>query len=153
MYESYLEALELDGLASSHPIQCTIGHPRECSQVFDQISYAKGGSVIRMLFHWMGEEKFRKGTSDYLKKHAYQSCKTAQLWEAFEDSINSPDYPVLSVGKQWTALMHYPIIEASLVGGGKSLKLVQECCMGSGQVWQVPLNLEIGGVNSKVLMM
>ena len=153
MYESYLEALELDGLASSHPIQCTIGHPRECSQVFDQISYAKGGSVIRMLFHWMGEEKFRKGTSDYLKKHAYQSCKTAQLWEAFEDSINSPDYPVLSVGKQWTALMHYPIIEASLVGGGKSLKLVQECCMATGQVWQAPLNLEIGGVNSKVLMM
>jgi aminopeptidase N len=111
MYESYLEALELDGLASSHPIQCTVGHPRECSQVFDQISYAKGGSVIRMLFHWMGEENFRKGTTAYLKKHAYQSCKTEQLWEAFEDTINSPDYPVLSVGKQWTALKHFPIIK------------------------------------------
>ena len=47
----FLDALQLDSLASSHPIEVKVGHPRECSQVFDMISYAKGAALIRMLFH------------------------------------------------------------------------------------------------------
>lgn len=147
----YTKALELDGLQSSHPIEVNVGHPRECSQVFDQISYSKGASLIRMLFHWMGEDKFKKATSHYLTKHAYESCKTVQLWEAFEESINSPEFPVRQVGKQWTAMKNYPVIKAELIGGTE-LKLSQTCVCESGQKWQVPLNVRINDQDWKILM-
>lgn len=30
-------------------------------EIFDHISYCKGGSIIRMLVNYLGEEAFRKG--------------------------------------------------------------------------------------------
>jgi len=42
-------ALRLDSLRSSHPIQVPIHHAEEVEQVFDAISYCKGGCVVRMV--------------------------------------------------------------------------------------------------------
>lgn len=52
----FLRALQLDGLDSSHPIEVPVGHPAEIDEIFDAISYAKGASVIRMLYHYIGDE-------------------------------------------------------------------------------------------------
>ena len=51
-----LEALELDALKSSHPIEVEVGHPSEVDEIFDAISYNKGASVIRMLYNWIGKD-------------------------------------------------------------------------------------------------
>ena len=37
-----------------HPIQVEVGHPSEVDEIFDNISYNKGASVIRMLYNWIG---------------------------------------------------------------------------------------------------
>ena len=42
-----LQALKLDALHSSHPIEVSVGHPSEVDEIFDNISYNKGASVIR----------------------------------------------------------------------------------------------------------
>ena len=34
---------------SSHPIHVEVNHPGEISQIFDEISYSKGGSILRMI--------------------------------------------------------------------------------------------------------
>ena len=47
-------ALDLDSLDNSHPIEIPVGHPEEVDEIFDIISYQKGSSIIRMLFHWIG---------------------------------------------------------------------------------------------------
>ena len=44
-----IAALELDALENSHPIEVEVGHPSEVDEIFDNISYNKGASVIRML--------------------------------------------------------------------------------------------------------
>ena len=49
-------ALELDALHNSHPIEVPVGHPSEIDEIFDDISYDKGASVIRMLHHFVGDE-------------------------------------------------------------------------------------------------
>lgn len=64
-------ALDLDALKSSHPIQVSVPDPAMINQIFDAISYSKGGSVLRMLSNMVGEETFLKGVSNYLKKHLY----------------------------------------------------------------------------------
>lgn len=61
-------ALNLDAMDSSHAIEVPVGHPSEIDEIFDAISYCKGASVIRMLYHWIGDANFRKGMHNYLKK-------------------------------------------------------------------------------------
>ena len=51
-------ALRLDALKSSHPIQVPICHAEEVDQVFDAISYCKGGSVVRMIKAVLGMKHF-----------------------------------------------------------------------------------------------
>ena len=38
-----------------HIIQVEVGHPSEVDEIFDNISYNKGASVIRMLYNWIGD--------------------------------------------------------------------------------------------------
>lgn len=56
----YIRALELDCLKNSHPIEVPVGHPSEIDEIFDDISYNKGASVIRMLHHYIGEYSLKK---------------------------------------------------------------------------------------------
>lgn len=53
--ETYCRALELDALRNSHPIEVPVGHPSEIDEIFDDISYNKGASIIRMLHKYIGD--------------------------------------------------------------------------------------------------
>ncbi|KAF9418987.1 hypothetical protein HW555_004314 [Spodoptera exigua] len=71
--ENYIRALELDCLKNSHPIEVPVGHPSEIDEIFDDISYNKGASVIRMLHKYIGDDDFRKGMNIYLTRHQVSS--------------------------------------------------------------------------------
>ncbi len=103
-------ALKLDSLANTHPIEVTVHHPDEIGEVFDEVSYSKGASVIRMLAEYLGEEKFRDGLRHYLKKHSYKNTETAHLWESFEKVSKKPIKKMMSV---WTSKPGYPLIQIS----------------------------------------
>ncbi|KAF6036203.1 NPEPPS [Bugula neritina] len=102
------EALELDALRNSHPIEVPVGHPAEVDEIFDAISYCKGASVIRMLHSWIGDEAFRKGLHQYLNKFAYKNAFTEDLWEALVESSGKPVGEVMST---WTSQMGYPVLQ------------------------------------------
>lgn len=59
----------MDCLKNSHPIEVPVGHPSEIDEIFDDISYNKGASVIRMLHRYIGDDDFRKGMNIYLTRH------------------------------------------------------------------------------------
>ena len=78
----YADALGLDGLRSSHPIEVPVKKASEINQIFDSISYRKGSSVLRMISVYLGEDVFLEGVRRYLKKHAYgntQVCATSSI--------------------------------------------------------------------------
>lgn len=56
-------------MKNSHPIEVPVGHPSEIDEIFDDISYNKGASVIRMLHRYIGDDDFRKGMNIYLTRH------------------------------------------------------------------------------------
>jgi tricorn protease interacting factor F2/3 len=58
-------AMGLDSLKTTHPIDVTVNSPAEIREIFDVISYDKGGCVLRMLENYVGETNFRAG----LKTH------------------------------------------------------------------------------------
>ena len=69
-------AFSLDGLKNSHPIEQEVNNPGEIGALFDAISYSKGGSVLRMLEDYLGQEDFQKGINLYLNKHSYANAQT-----------------------------------------------------------------------------
>ncbi|KAH3881111.1 hypothetical protein DPMN_005033 [Dreissena polymorpha] len=53
MFEQFVldiyEVFDIDALVTSHPIYVPVFNPDEINEIFDTISYSKGGSVIRMM--------------------------------------------------------------------------------------------------------
>jgi len=100
-------ALRLDALKSSHPIQVPIKHAEEVQEVFDGISYCKGGSVVRMIRAVLGIEAFKTGLGSYMKRFAYKNTETVDLWEAWEESSGMPVQEMMA---SWTEQMGFPLL-------------------------------------------
>ena len=118
-----ISALELDALKNSHPIEVDVGHPSEVDEIFDDISYNKGASVIRMLHNYIGNEAFRQGMKGYLTKFSYKNTLTADLWASLEAASGKPVGKVMST---WTGQMGFPVIKIKRSPGEKTLTLTQE---------------------------
>ncbi|MDE1766722.1 MAG: M1 family metallopeptidase [Thaumarchaeota archaeon] len=113
--------LSLDSLKSSHPIDVDVKSPADVRQIFDEISYNKGGSVLMMLEDFIGQENFRKGLYSYLKKHEYSNATTEDLWNSLGSASRKP---VRQMMDTWVRHIGYPIIEATASGSG--IKLSQK---------------------------
>jgi puromycin-sensitive aminopeptidase len=144
--DMYTRALELDCLKNSHPIEVPVSHPSEIDEIFDEISYNKGASVIRMLHHYIGDEDFRKGMNVYLTRHQYKNTTTEDLWQALEESSSKP---VAEVMCTWIKQMGFPVVkvQSQQANGKRTLTLTQQkfCADGlqSEKVcfWMVPINI------------
>ncbi|CAG2165405.1 unnamed protein product, partial [Oppiella nova] len=146
--DTYLSALELDGLHNSHPIEVPVGHPSEVNEIFDEISYSKGSAIIRMLHRYIGDEMFRKGMHSYLSRHSYKSAKTEDLWTALLESSNKPVRDVMST---WTLQKGYPVISVTSRRDKDSviLSLTQEKFCADGKLpanesttrWLIPISV------------
>ena len=79
-----------------------VQHPDDVHEIFDNISYAKGSAVVRMLRAWLGEKEFQAGLQLYLKRHSYSNAQTDDLWRALEEATGQP---VGKVANNWTKLM------------------------------------------------
>lgn len=143
--DMYIRALELDCLKNSHPIEVPVGHPSEIDEIFDDISYNKGASVIRMLHKYIGDEDFRKGMHIYLTRFQYRNTFTEDLWAALEEASAKPVKAVMST---WTKQMGFPVItvEDSKQEGNKRILTLSQtkfCADGSCDndncLWLVPL--------------
>ena len=150
-------AFNLDGLKNSHPIEQEVANPAEVSQLFDAISYSKGGSVLRMLEHFLTPSVFRIGLNTYLTRHSYQNARTTDLWTALEESSGQP---VNSIMSSWTGQTGYPVLDVAATNteSGLSLEVRQErfvfdSVLGEDtgddeeQVWPVPLTVAADGAS------
>ena len=52
--------------------------------VFDLVTYNKGGGILHMLRNYIGDDAFFAGINDYLKTNEYQSAEAHQLRLSFE---------------------------------------------------------------------
>ncbi|XP_026480740.1 puromycin-sensitive aminopeptidase [Ctenocephalides felis] len=144
--ETLISALDLDSLASSHAIEVPVGHPSEVDEIFDEISYSKGASVIRMLHNYMGDEDFRKGMNIYLTKNQYKNTFTKDLWTALEQASGKPIGAVMST---WTQQVGFPMVSvtAKQEGFNRVLTLTQEKFCADGRKddkntqWMVPITV------------
>ncbi|PFX22347.1 Thyrotropin-releasing hormone-degrading ectoenzyme [Stylophora pistillata] len=84
------ETLQLDGLASSHPVRIPVEDPQKIGEIFDAISYKKR----------------------YLTDHAYGNAETDDLWDAMTKASKAAG-KTMDVGKlmnTFTLQMGYPVV-------------------------------------------
>ncbi|KAK3769904.1 hypothetical protein RRG08_048116 [Elysia crispata] len=106
-------AFYFDGLISSHPLYVPVNHPDEINEIFDAISYAKGASIIRMMRHFLGEETFKKGLTNYLRTLSYGAAVHDDLWHALTKQAQEDgkcNINVKDIMDTWTLQMNYPVV-------------------------------------------
>jgi aminopeptidase N len=72
-------AYRQDQLPSTHPIVADIPDLDAVRVNFDGITYAKGGSVLKQLGAWVGQDQFLAGVGQYFKKHAFGNTELTDL--------------------------------------------------------------------------
>ncbi len=149
----------LDGLRNSHPIEVPVQNPAQIGEIFDAISYSKGGSVLRMLEEFLGEDAFRTGLQDYISSHEYSNARTEDLWSALEDASGKP---VSNIMETWIKQTGYPLVQVNLdVTDGEATfsfaqhRFLYEHILGGTPeedptLWQVPIGIVRRGSNAKI---
>jgi len=145
-------AMNLDSLKTTHPIDVKVNSPSEIREIFDAISYDKGGCVLRMLEHYVGEPNFRKGLKRYLSDFKYKNAEGKDLWNAIGKASKKP---VTSMVNTWLKQPGFPLVEINQ--DGNSLKLEQKRYLlehnkkFSKGIWSIPLSLGLENEISKKL--
>jgi len=134
------QAMKLDALDNTHPIEVTVKHPDEIRTIFDAISYQKGASVIHQLHARIGAQAFKEGLHLYLTRHAYGNTDTKDLWQALSEASGT------NVGEfmhAWTAKPGFPLVHVAKQGDGSIASqkrfYIDPAAQQSDTLWHVPL--------------
>jgi tricorn protease interacting factor F2/3 len=144
-------AFRADSLHSTHPIFQSVENADQINQIFDQISYGKGASVLRMIERYLGDEPFRKGVNAYLERFQYANASHDDLWTALEEASQSP---VRRIMNEWISRPGLPMLVARVMG--RRLTIDQRRFYFGGQhtveAWPVPVVARIDGTERHLLL-
>lgn len=123
-------AFDIDALESSRPISFTVTNSRQIRQTFDEISYAKGACLIRMMNHFLGEQAFKNGLINFLNQYKYGNADRDDLFRSLTEEghkakvLNESD-TVKVIMDSWTEQPGFPVITAIADRKSKTLTISQ----------------------------
>jgi puromycin-sensitive aminopeptidase len=142
-------SMETDAIAATRPVEFPVESPVEANEMFDVLTYEKGSSVLRMLEQFLGEDTFRTGVSNYLKKHAHGNTETSDLWEALEEASGQAVGEVMDT---WIFQGGFPRLSVEGEPGAYTVTQEQFRFLGEGDHrWQVPMVLRSDDGEQRVL--
>lgn len=127
---------------------------RSVFEVFDDITYNKGGAVLAMLEAWIGEDAFRRGLASYMRDRAFRTATAEDLWRHIGRAAGQP---VQAVVTAWTDRPGVPLVQvdARCEAGRTRITLRQERFSRGeplpGTPWPVPLVLARGDERKTLL--
>ena len=147
-------AMEGDARSTTHPIQQRVATEAEANSAFDDITYKKGQSFLRMLESFLGEDVFRDGIRRYIAAHKYSNTTTADLWNALSEASNKS---VGEIAAGWTEQPGFPVVTVKREADGK-VRLTQERFTVNFKnapplLWQIPLTYSVVGETPATLLM
>ena len=139
-------AMEGDARSTTHPIQQPIKTEVEANSAFDDITYRKGMSFLRMLESFLGEDLFRDGLRRYMAAHKLSNTTTTDLWNALGEASGKP---VVEIAAAWTQQPGFPIVKMARDAAGQ-ITLTQERFTihfdnAPPLEWKIPLTYEVPG--------
>jgi len=160
--ESKADAMSLDALANTAPIERPLLRDQNAGDMFNAISYQKGHSVLNMIERFAGETAWRDGLRDYFGRHAYSNATSADLWAAIarhtaapapgvsddvaNDAAKNAANNVIAFANAWTRQSGYPLLKvaARCLDGKQAVTLTQSrFALKPGYVPQQTWNLAV----------
>ena len=148
------QAMEGDARSTTHPIHQPIATEAEANSAFDDITYKKGQSFLRMLESFLGEDVFRDGIRRYIAAHKYSNSTTADLWNALSEASKKP---VDEIAAGWIQQPGFPLVKVNREADGK-IRLTQERFTVNFKKappleWKIPLTYAVVGEAPATLLM
>jgi len=140
-------AMEGDARSTTHPIQQSVATEAEANDAFDDITYKKGQSFLRMLESFLGADVFREGIRRYMAANMYSNTTTVDLWNALSKASGKP---VGEIAAGWTEQPGFPIVKVKREPSG-NVSLTQErftvnFTNAPSLEWKIPLTYEVVGL-------
>ncbi len=141
---AYFGGMALDSLKSSHPVKVKVEKVEDIDELFDEIAYEKGGSVLRMLDEFLTEATFRKGLQKYISTFAYANAEAHDLWESLE-SVS--EVPVVNLIQKYLKQTGYPVVQVDKSGNKLVLKQKRFLFLDGEHsgLWDIPLVIQTDG--------
>ena len=131
--------MNADSQATTRTIRAKAETPSEINEMFDGIAYQKGGAVLGMVEHYLGEETFRQGVHNYLAAHMYANATAEDFWNAQTATSHKP---VDKIMESFVTLPGVPLLTFSAQAGGK-LPIAQSrfflAAAPTAQHWTIPV--------------
>jgi aminopeptidase N len=145
LFQNYPSAYDVDRTAGANPIRQDLANLNEAGSLYGAIIYQKAPIVMRQLEGLMGEDVFRDGLRDYLKRYSFGNASWSDLI-ALLDARTPADLAAWS--RAWVDEPGRPTVHTELeVDAGKiaRLTLLQEDPQGRNIVWPEKLQLVVEG--------
>ena len=115
---------------------------KDKEDMFDAVSYNKGGRILNMLRHYVGDAAFFKALNLYLTEHKFSTGEAHQLRLAFEQ-VTGQDLNWF--WNQWYFGAGHPVLDISYVYDSSAHKMIValEQQQKSGQIFQLPIDIDI----------
>ncbi len=124
-------------------------HYADKEEMFDLVSYQKGGRILNMLRNYLGEKVFFKGLNIYLKQNAFKNGEAHQLRLAMEEASGQDMNWFFN---QWYFNAGHPKVSISYAWdeASKTQKVTLKQTQG-GVVFSLPLAIDIysGGTKTR----
>jgi aminopeptidase N len=151
------QVIGLDSLSASRAIHGDPKTPAEIKEMFDGITYEKGGAVLNMLESYVGPEVFRKGVNAYLRAHANGNATSADFWQA-EAQVSGK--PIDQVMPTFVLQPGVPMLTVTSSCNGDKVAFTQQRFFlsperldaGSPEQWQIPACMKFGGSDACALV-
>ena len=118
------------------------------ADVFDGVTYVKGGAVLAMIETYVGPDAFRRGLAAYFEGQKLSNATAGDLWHYLSQASGTD---VAAVARSWTDQKGYPLLEVRVTcdKGRQTLELAQQRFSVDGTVdtaslWQVPFAVSAG---------
>ncbi|MFP4255293.1 MAG: M1 family metallopeptidase [Desulfobacterales bacterium] len=137
-------AMSRDGLTDTTSIEIPGGSHVVINSSTAPVIYSKGGSILRQIKDYLGDEKFRASLCRFLDTHSYGRAASNDLWAAMEAESGMP---VQKIMNQWITLAGHPLVYAERKQN--TLLLSQQrftylpAASGEGNVWPIPASIRM----------
>jgi len=110
--------------------------------VFDQVSYPKGGRILNMLRNYVGDSAFFKSLNLYLNTNKYRSAEAHNLRLAFEETTGQD---LNWYWNQWYYGSGHPKLDINYVydDAARTVKVIVHQTQTTGKLFQLPIAIDI----------
>ncbi len=152
-----LGVMEADELASARQIRQPIKSNHDIATAFDGITYQKGAAVLAMFEAYLGEDAFRRGIQEHMKRFAHGVADVHDFLDSLAAGSGHPEVKEAFAGFLFQPGVPLVIAERRCeAGAAPAVALTQRRYLPIGSqaprkgLWQIPICLRAKGAGGDV---